>query len=191
MLLYRYTVGMPSACTGTAFLFRFVQGALVFQTMAASVSQSQSVSIKEDGGLFKKKKKKYDINKDPMALAPVPWNDRRKKPDFVPGIWEDDEIEDLSRYIDWHRLHPHCVTPRPIKEDEDFRSADKKLDETNPKLVYTKVPGQVPPTPKEFMPPMLGADCETDTISVMTMEKEYNTIIYNKVELEDPWYGVF
>lgn len=141
------------------------------------------------GGGWQKKKKKYDVTKDALALAPVAWDPRtRPKPNFVTGIWEDEEIEDLSRYVDWHRTHPHCTTPRPIKEDEDFRTGDKKIDEGNPKLLYSKMPGQPPPLPKEYLPPPLGAECDIDTVSVIAMEKEYNTIVYNKFVAEDPWY---
>lgn len=149
------------------------------------------MSVSMDSGTYKKKLPKYDVAKDPLAIAPVPWSEVRKKPNFVPGIWEAEEIEDLSRYIDWHRNHPHCITPRPVKEDEDFRPADKKLDEGNPKLVYTKMPIYLPAMPKEFQYQELGAECDTDTVSLTAMEKEYNTIVYNKVEKEDPWYASY
>lgn len=153
------------------------------------MSTSKSVSMDGGGGGgWQKKKKKYDVTKDALALAPVPWNPKRPKPQFVTGIWEDEEIEDLSRYVDWHRNHPHCITPRAIKEDEDFRTGDKKLDEGNPKLLYSKMPGQAPPMPKEYQPLSLGAECDISTVSVIAMEKEYNTIIFNKFEAEDPWY---
>ena len=151
------------------------------------MSVSQSVSIDNSGGGWKKKKPKYNVAKDPMALAPVAWSPTRPKPDFITGIWEDEEIEDLSRYVDWHRHHPHCVTPRPVKEDEDFRTAEKKLDEGNPKLVYTKVHGQIPPTPVQFLPVDLGSECDLDSVSIVAMEKEYAEIIHNKFDCEDPW----
>ena len=155
------------------------------------MSTSKSVSIGDSSDAARwKKANPYDVNKDPMALAPVSWSPQRRKPDFVTGIWGDLEIEDLSRYVDWHRQHPHCVTPRPLKPDEEFLTVDKKLDEGNPKLVFTKMPGHIPPTPKEFQPPLLGGDCDTDSISVIAMEREYEQIIYNKYEREDPWYDM-
>ena len=108
---------------------------------------------------------------------------------FVPGIWENEEIEDLSRYVDWHRHHPHCMTPRPIKENEDFRSADKKIDEGNDKLVYSKMPLTMlaPPVPKEFQPVALGKECDTDEVSLVAMKQEYETVLVNRFEKEDPW----
>lgn len=107
--------------------------------------------------------------------------------EFIPGIWEKEEIEDLSRYVDWHRQHPHCSTPRPIKEDEDFRPVDKRLDEANPKLVYQKMPGQVNPLPREFTLPALGAEADLDEVSVAALSVEYEQIILNRFEREDPW----
>lgn len=105
----------------------------------------------------------------------------------MPGIWEKEEIEDLSRYVDWHRQHPHCITPRPLKEDEDFRSNDKKIDEGNAKLVYQKVPGQTNPLPKQFLPTPIGRECGTDEVSVIAMSVEYEQILLNRFDREDPW----
>ncbi len=106
---------------------------------------------------------------------------------FISGIWESEEIEDLTRYVDWHRQHPHCITPRPIKEDEDFRTAEKKIDEGNPKLIYQKMPGQPNPVPREFHPTQLGRECDLDEVSVVAMEKEYQQVLMNRFDNEDPW----
>jgi len=45
-----------------------------------------------------------------------------------------EEEEEITRYIDWHRRHPHCSTPRPIKENEELYTeaaitTEKKVDE--------------------------------------------------------------
>jgi hypothetical protein len=150
--------------------------------MSTSISNSNTA-------VYGKKKIKYDVTKDKLALAPVPWSPARPQPTFVPGIWEKEEIEDLSRYVDWHRQHPRCITPRPVKENEDFRTGDKKFDEGNPKLIYSKMPGQLNPIPKEYLPPPMGVDCDTDTISVVAMEREYNEYLVNRFDREDPWYA--
>ena len=109
---------------------------------------------------------------------------------FVTGIWEDEEIEDLSRYVVWHREHPHCITPRPLKPNEDITEnpgADKKMDEGNPQLVYTRQPGQPPPIPKEFFPSTIGKDGDTDEASVVALKTEYDMILFNRFDREDPW----
>jgi len=167
---------------------------------------SHIASMAADGG-WQKKKKKYDVTKDPLALAAVEWGPNRPKPvsifratvcpvfisplsriqEFISGIWENEEIEDLTRYIDWHRNHPHCITPRAMKEDEDFRSADKKLDEGNPQLVYQRMPGGPAPIPEEFYPPQLGKNGDVDEVSVIAMEREYEQVLLNRFDHEDPW----
>jgi len=55
---------------------------------------------------------------------------------LTPGVWAEAEEEEITRYIDWHRNHPQCSTPRPIKENEELFSeaaviTGKKIDEGN------------------------------------------------------------
>ena len=41
------------------------------------------------------------------------WTSDAPRPFVDPTIWDDRETNDrLAVYIDWHRRHPHCVTPR-------------------------------------------------------------------------------
>lgn len=45
------------------------------------------------------------------------WTSDAPRPFVDPTIWDDRETNDrLAVYMDWHRRHPHCVTPR-VRDD--------------------------------------------------------------------------
>ena len=56
------------------------------------------------------------------------------------SMWRDPEVrEELIRYISWHQLHPHCITPREVNKNQVLMS-EQKLDEDNPNLFYSPNP---------------------------------------------------
>lgn len=104
------------------------------------------------------------------------------------GIYNEESTYELERYLDWHRRHPHCVTPRR-KENAPLEGV-LIADEEDPKLVYTQSPGKLPQIPIEFQPPRLGIDCDTDEVSTIAIETEYKRNIAYITDYDDPWYDV-
>ncbi len=57
-------------------------------------------------------------------------------------------------------------------------------------MIYSKNVTKINPLPKEFLPPPLGADCDTDEVSTIAMKSEYKKIIEYITEYDDPWYNM-
>lgn len=108
--------------------------------------------------------------------------------DLTPGLYLDQAAYELERYLDWHRRHPHCISPRPRDAEVGEKMTGQILvDEEDPNLVYTRSPGKLPPVPKEFQAPQLGVDCDTDEVSTIAMKSEYKKVIAYITEYDDPW----
>lgn len=45
------------------------------------------------------------------------WLSDHPKPHIEDAIWGRNGAEDLAFYIDWHKRHPHCNSPRIPQED--------------------------------------------------------------------------
>lgn len=107
---------------------------------------------------------------------------------LTPKMWDEDDEEDLISYIDWHRRHPHCITPRNMAENQVHPIGEQIIDEENPRLFYTKSGIRGKPADPRFLPPELGKDCEVSTVSALAIEYEYGTRIQYGMESDDPWY---
>lgn len=108
---------------------------------------------------------------------------------MTPGVWDDQSTYELWGYIDWHRRHPHCVTPRLADaESKSKLSGAQLVDEENPNLIYSKNGVKKTHLPPEFKPTRLGVDCDTDEVSTIAMSTERNKILNYITEFDDPWY---
>lgn len=105
----------------------------------------------------------------------------------MPGIWNDEEIEELSIYCDWHKNHPHCISPRLINEKNMEVAGDRIIDENNPNYFYTRAVIQEKPLPPELAVPPIGHECDTDEVSTIALKVEYDKFL-GKKDAEDPWY---
>lgn len=155
--------------------------------MKSSTKDSTKDSVAMGKAKFTQKVK-YNVYEDEFAIAAVEWSADRPKPEFTPGAWPEDVIEDLARYADWHRQHPNCASPRALLDDEGA-FGDRKIDEGNPKLFYTGSGSTAPPPlPREFQPTGLGLDCDVDEVTSVAMSYEYSERLRNQYDNEDPWY---
>ena len=96
---------------------------------------------------------------------------------------------ELWGYIDWHRRHPHCVTPRAADADTKSKlSGTTLVDEENPNLIYSKNGIKRTHVPLEFKPTKMGVDCDTEEVSTIAMSTERNKVLNHITEYDDPWY---
>jgi hypothetical protein len=75
--------------------------------------------------------------------------------ELTPGIWQAEDEYEITKYIDWHTRHPHCVTPR-AKDAPGKVIGEIMIDEENPELVYSKTPNKKLTYFPEFQPTTLG-----------------------------------
>jgi hypothetical protein len=108
--------------------------------------------------------------------------------EITPGLWREDEAEEIAKYIDWHSNHPHCITPRKITEDDGQVIGRQKIDEANPGKFYTANGIKVAPIPKEYFPTKLGLEGDIDEVSVTAYTREYRTHVQQSTE--DPWFNM-
>lgn len=94
----------------------------------------------------------------------------------------------MKLYIDWHRRHPHCESPRPLVIAKDKLSHKSAVDEENPNMCYSIYDVKLAPIPKEFYPPEIGLDGDIDEVSTIAMNLEYDSQIDYRRSYEDPWY---
>ncbi|RYH13863.1 hypothetical protein EON65_34655 [archaeon] len=120
------------------------------------------------------KKKRVPISQQPGALPGVSWSPDRPRPTITPSIWTDDEAEEIAKYVDWHRTHPHTVTPRKAQMTADGEViGGKYFHEDDSSLVYSHIGFKPNPLPEEFQPRFIGIDCDTDEVSVVASRSEY------------------
>ena len=137
----------------------------------------------------KKKKKisnKFDEFKEKNWVSELP------KPDVPDDIWGKHGAEDLAFYIDWHKRHPHCNSPRIPDRDIDTRLKSNMFkDEHDPNLYYVKTnygDAAVGELPKEYHPNYLGSNCDTESVTHVSTRLELEQKIINLRDYEDPWY---
>ncbi len=103
-------------------------------------------------------------------------------------MWDERTAEELAKYIDWHKRHPHCVTPR-INENAPAETKSKlKKDPENPGKVYTDNNIKLNPLPPDFFPTHLGIDCDVDEVSSVAIRTEYDELGFYMENNDDPWY---
>lgn len=110
---------------------------------------------------------------------------------MTPSIWENDVAEELAKYIDWHREHPHTITPRKAKYGPDGEiMGGQYFHEDDSSLVYSHNGSKpLPPMPL-YAPSRIGVDCDLDEVSTIAMRTEYSEqLLYNAVH-DDPWYSM-
>lgn len=97
-------------------------------------------------------------------------------------------MEDLAVYIDWHRAHPHCDSPRAMRDGIVYGS--QMRDEEDPTLIYTRMNNKPAPLPKMFVPNEVGRDCDIDEVSTvaLTLERQNNLMVLS--DYDDPWYNM-
>ena len=59
----------------------------------------------------RKIKKKRDF-------VPLPWKSSLPKPLVCDDVWGFEGAQDIAFYIDWHRRHPNCSSPRKLAHGE-------------------------------------------------------------------------
>lgn len=96
----------------------------------------------------------------------------------------------MEKYIDFHRRHPHCTTPRlnatlPLEEGE---TAARLVDPELPGMSFTEVRHRPPPLGQEFIPKDLGRDADIDEVSTVAMVHEQLSVLSYLEEHDDPWY---
>eukprot|EP01038_Epipyxis_sp_PR26KG_P013517 gene13517-18135_t len=135
---------------------------------------------------FQKKKKEKTLD----DLPKIEWNAARPQPVVSTEVWSAVEAEELRQYIDWHRSHPHCITPRLIKNEQGALIGDQVRDENNPKQFYSKNGLFANPVPKLYHPTTLGVDGDIDEVTVIMVNKEYNELydMRSRGSYEDPWF---
>jgi hypothetical protein len=104
-------------------------------------------------------------------------------------IWDEDDEDEIITYLDWHRRHPHCITPRPLNSTQDNVVGEQMLDEENPTLFYTKNGIKLNPVERKFQLTALGADCDISTVSEVAAEWEKTSRIQYHMQHADPWYS--
>lgn len=103
-------------------------------------------------------------------------------------MWSEDVEDDLITYIDWHRRHPHCITPRPLNSSQEQLVGEQILDEENPRFFYTKNGHKAREIDPTFQSLPLGKDGDLSTVSVIADEEEHRSHISYITRFDDPWY---
>ena len=130
----------------------------------------------------KEQKKLSDLE---GSIPPIKWTKERPRPEFAP-IWDDETVEELAKYVDWHKRHPHSITPRKLQETGGHVLGKKILDEENPDFYYTENGIKIKPLKQEFLPAPIGADADLDEVSSVALRTEYQSYIEHTNE--DPWF---
>ena len=65
----------------------------------------------------KKALKKKKISSKFDEFNAKEWVSHLPKPDIEETLWGKRGAEDLAFYIDWHKRHPHCNSPRVPDHD--------------------------------------------------------------------------
>jgi hypothetical protein len=135
------------------------------------------------------RKQKPKLSEMEGSLPPVKWSKDRPKPALSFGVWDDDTADELAKYIDWHKRHPHCVTPRKLEEGaggNGHLAGKKMIDEENPDFFYGESAIRMKPIPKEYLPAPVGGDCDMESVSSFVTKTEYRS--YHSYQEEDPWF---
>lgn len=121
----------------------------------------------------------------------IEWTEERPRPHFIKNLWKPDVEEELVRYIDWHRRHPHCITPRPAEGNTLI--GDQRYDEDDQTKYYIKTNTKVDPiTDPMFLPNNTYA--ADGNISVATSKaskierRNYLSLLKIDDPDEDPWF---
>lgn len=136
-----------------------------------------------------------------MSEAGAQGEDDDNDPIFDPFIYQNvgnDKMDDLGTYLQWHRDHPYCSTPRAPRRgvesqiaagttfwcDEDSEYAGK---------VYIKFsPKKESDIPEEFNNKPIGGAGDFDEVST-TVKKYEDFLRYNDYDFddfEDPWWNM-
>ena len=120
------------------------------------------------------------------------WLSNLPKPDIPDEIWGKRGAEDLAFYIDWHKRHPQCNSPRiPDRNLDETRLNAMFKDEHDDKLYYVKTnygDNSVSALPPEYKPKTFGTNCDTISVSHLSTKLESEQKIVNLRDYEDPWY---
>jgi ankyrin repeat protein len=108
---------------------------------------------------------------------------------FLTPIWDDRTAEELAKYIDWHKRHPHCVTPRLNPHADTDAKSKLRIDPENPGKVYADNNVKINPLPPDFFPSELGVDGDIEEVSSVAVRTEYDELgYYLDNNHDDPWY---
>lgn len=120
------------------------------------------------------------------------WISHHPKPDIPDDIWGKRGAEDLAFYIDWHKRHPHCNSPRvPDASIGETRLNALYKDEHDPKMYYVHTNfGEyaIGELPIQFQKPLLGDNCDTESVTQKSTQLELDQKHINLRDYEDPWY---
>ena len=137
-----------------------------------------------------------DIERKRQALldkyVSPPWKSPHPKPHFDRDIWTIRGADKLAEYVDWHKRHPHCTTPRKISDvdDNDKQIRTSYIDDDDHSREYFENGFIVPPIIQEFLPTEFGKDGDLSTVTKATvkLEREQFCIAFSEYKNDDPWY---
>eukprot|EP00981_Chlorochromonas_danica_P006890 scaffold1503_cov150-Ochromonas_danica.AAC.3 len=137
------------------------------------------------------KKRKIPLSELPGALPAVTWSPDRPRPELTPDIWTEEVGEEICKYIDWHRRHPHCLTPRKVKYGPNGEAIGGTLfHEADPTLAYSTSGYKEVPLPSHYLPSSLGVDGDLEEVSSVATRQAYEEkLLYNQLHDDDPWYN--
>eukprot|EP01035_Chromulina_nebulosa_P018041 gene18041-23683_t len=127
-------------------------------------------------------------NKKSKKIQVKEWTSSRPKPQLDISYWPEDEVEELVDYMDWHGRHPHCTSPRLCLDEEKRAIATNYVDESNPQMIYSKIPYKSKPLTQEYLPSRIGIEGNMDEVSVIATNNEWNQ--HYGSDFEDPWYNM-
>eukprot|EP01040_Poterioochromonas_malhamensis_P019565 gene19565-23140_t len=139
-----------------------------------------------------RKDKKLKLSDREDALPDIPWSPQRPRPELTPSIWGPEEAADLEKYIDFHRRHPHCTSPR-LNRDLPLENGEvgaRLVDPEIPHMSFAKLHFKPPPLSQVFEPRMLGLDADLDEVSTVAMIHEHESVLSYMDEHDDPWYNM-
>ncbi len=137
-----------------------------------------------------------DIERRRLALldkyVSPPWKSPHPKPHFDKDIWTIRGADKLAEYVDWHKRHPHCTTPRKISaaDNNDKQIRTSYTDDDDPSREYFDSGFTAPPISQEYLPPEFGKDGDLSTVykTAVELEREQFCIAFSEYKNDDPWY---